>query len=77
MQHIKTIGLLVKGNVFDADAAAVAHRIPVRWKAETLHGETTGECDGEHYDAVARWFGEDGKAPFPKGSLLHFSLRGF
>lgn len=71
------IRLLVKGNVFDACDAATKRGIAVKWTKETTdrHGsETHGEVEDDFHNAVAHWFCEEGKAPFPKGTLLHYSL---
>lgn len=67
--------LVIKGN------AIVAHESAGKRGFEglrTISASGATECtvlSGEHYDSTAahRWLGEPGSAPYPTGSLLHFS----
>jgi hypothetical protein len=52
--------------------------LTIRERSVTTHGETIFRIESPSYDrlysAVAQWFGEaPHRAPFPKGTLLHFS----
>jgi hypothetical protein len=70
-----TLRLIVKGSRFAAAQAASHRRVPFVFCRETEHGETCGITSSRFWPDVASWFNEDvtRKAPYPVGSLLHYS----
>lgn len=69
------IGILVKGCYHDAEAAAIERGIRVHWTHDRETGsEMYGQVADSLHDQIAAWFQEPGQAPFPVGTLLHYSL---
>lgn len=67
--------LIVKGNRYEAAQAASRHRVPFVFCRETKYGETCGITSSTFWTDISCWFIEDAtrKAPYPTGSLLHYS----
>lgn len=70
-----SINLIVKGTKQEAAQAASDRSIPFTFIRETTRGETIGKTNVSFY-LVANWFSEDARAPYPAGTLLHFSACG-
>jgi hypothetical protein len=69
------IKLLVKGDRSVALRAAQGWGVQAEFDRE-WDNYTYLQCPAEHLTAVARWFSYDkGPAPFPDGSLLHYTFR--
>jgi hypothetical protein len=76
---------LIKGDVSEAKIAAQLHfhgathdRVTVTKRPESRHGTETHfavKGDESLESALHKWFQQPGKAPFPWGTLLHFSYR--
>lgn len=64
--------LIVKGNRFEAAQAAADRGIPFVFIRE-LEDVTVGAVGAQFDDLVTAWFHEDGRAPYPAGSLLSFA----
>ena len=72
MKPARTMTLLVKGSEFQvALAAADRGIVPFAFVARTKHGEVIGYVGEQHEEAVLRWLSEEGRVPFPAGTLLH------
>lgn len=71
--------LIIKGDRFQAAHAASQRHIPLAFVREVRHAhvhETIGKVGVQFWDVVSKWFGEDIHAPYPAGTLLHFSQKG-
>jgi hypothetical protein len=70
------IGLIIKGDMNDAFDAADTHNVELTSLAYVTGSQETLASAPDHcVNAIARWYCEDiGAAPFPKGTLLHYSL---
>jgi len=72
-----TTTLLVKGSTGDAAAAAAEHSITMAYIGLSADAECTLWETNAPYEKVAGWFNAPPRsAPFPVGTLLHFSLGG-
>ncbi len=69
------LSLVVKGDRFQAAQSAAERGIPFAFVRELSRwNETVGRVPVSFRLGVMRWFGEsNGAAPFPAGTLLHFS----
>lgn len=72
-----SVHFIVKGGRRLAEQMSASRLIPTEFVRENRGGEeTTLETDDGHWVDVASWFGEPPfDAPFPQGTLLHFSSR--
>jgi hypothetical protein len=72
------ISFIVKGSIEDARKSASERCIAVHSLTYHRVGGIVGECHGkvtdEYTGQMIRWFCEPGDAPFPLGTLLHYSL---
>jgi hypothetical protein len=66
------LNLIVKGTAKEARKAAHDRAIPFSLVRELEH-ETIGRTRSRYRANVDQWFGQQTKAPFPVGTLLHFS----
>jgi hypothetical protein len=73
------ITLIIKGDLHAAVNAAQQRHIPLVSMAQHIRPEfssveTIASADLKMWDRVTRWYCEDaGRAPFPAGTLLHYS----
>jgi hypothetical protein len=71
-----TLRLIIKGDVGTARAAAAVRDIPLA-DLHVINGETVGRADDGDLNAVESWFNEPPQvAPYPAGTLLHYSWDG-
>ncbi len=70
------LSLLVKGTMAEATNSATKHNIPWSVMVGRTHAsvESVIHVSDQFRDNVVAWFNEPpGKAPYPVGTLLHYS----
>ena len=68
------IYLIIKGNAREAIAGAHRHNIQISIIRVTQRGrETTATAHDLDREKIIAWFNVDERAPFPVGTLLHWS----
>jgi hypothetical protein len=69
------ISMVIKGDLVAATLAASANGVRLFSLAQVCAGvEVMASATDDQWEATARWFNKDcGAAPYPAGTLLHFS----